>query len=91
MPKTSLLTVAVGAEGCVEIQNYDGTYPDWVRDATPEEAKAWHDVQKKLKRPIGLIDQTGRSYYLLTVLDNAPKRAKHKAANYVRVKYLLND
>jgi hypothetical protein len=85
------LTIAVGAEGCVEIQNLDGTYPDWLRPATGEEAHAWYELQKKQKYPVSLIDQTGRPYYLVTLLNNAPKRAKYKAAHYFRVKRLLDD
>ena len=82
------ITIAVGAEGCTDIQNPDGTYPNWVREATDEEAIWWASSHKT---PIRLIDDDNRPYFLLTVLENAPEEAKKRASGYHRVKYLLDN
>jgi hypothetical protein len=67
-------TLLVGAEGCAETQGCD-----WIREATPEAAEAYKVV------PEYTVDGTGRPYFLMTVLDNAPPEVLAHVKKFRRV------
>ena len=78
--------VLLAAEGMAEL---DGV--DWLRDASEEERTAFrqhHHLSEDEYRGI-IIDRTGRPYWLVTLLENAPEIAKRKAATYARVRSLI--
>ena len=78
--------VLLAAEGMAEVEG-----AEWLRDATDEERLAFsqrHDLSDDQFRRL-IIDHTGRPYWLVTLLQNAPEIAKQKAATYARVRSLI--
>lgn len=79
--------VLVAAEGMAELEGLD-----WVRDATEEEVRAYqkrHQLTEEEYRRV-IMDRTGRPYWPVTLLDNAPEIAVEKAGTYARVRSLVN-
>lgn len=78
--------VLVAAEGMAELEGLD-----WVRDAAEDEVRAYQErhqlTQEEYRRVI--VDRTGRPYWPVTLLDNAPEIAVEKAATYARVRSLI--
>jgi hypothetical protein len=77
-----VFTVLVGAEGAAEVES-----EGWVRPATDEEkqafiAQAFASDDERYRA--AAVDRTGRPYFLLTVLSNAPKKALEKAHGFAR-------
>jgi hypothetical protein len=71
--------VLLAAEGMAEL---DGV--EWVRDATEEEIRAYrerHQLTHEEYRRV-IVDQTGRPYWPVTLLDSAPEIAVERAATY---------
>jgi hypothetical protein len=82
MTNDPVATLLVGAEGTAETDSQP-----WIRPATDEEERAF--VAQACKGDDGLyrdslIDGTGRPYFLLTVLDNAPEPVQAKAKRCAR-------
>lgn len=82
MTSHPISTLLVGAEGVAEI---DGL--SWVREATDDEREVL--VKRVFKGNRGkyraaLVDSTGRPYFLLTVLADAPAEVQAKAQRCVR-------
>jgi hypothetical protein len=80
--QSTIATLLVGAEGAAEI-----AVESWQRGATEEERLAFVAEKcsgdEQLFRN-SLVDETGRPYWLLTVLDNAPAEVQTKAKRYAR-------
>lgn len=78
--------VLLAAEGMAELEGLD-----WVRDAAEDEVRAYQErhqlTQEEYRRVI--VDRTGRPYWPVTLLDNAPEIAVEKAATYARVRSLI--
>jgi hypothetical protein len=77
-----IATLLVGAEGTAETEG-----EPWIRPATAEEQRAF--IEQACKGDEGLyrdslVDGTGRPYFLLTVLDNAPESVQAKAKRCAR-------
>ena len=86
------LFVLVGAEGMAD--QLQGV--DWAREATKDEHAAFCEGLKLLcKAQLGVTpqdyftDNTGRPYWLVAVLDNAPAIARERAERFRRVVCLL--
>ncbi len=82
MPQHSIATLLVGAEGAAEI---DGL--PWVREATDDERQAF--IERVLdgdeeRYRNSTVDRTGRPYFLLTILADAPADIQAKAQRCVR-------
>lgn len=77
-----IATLLVGAEGMAEI-----AHESWHRPATEEERLAFIAQKcqgdEQLFRD-SLVDGTGRPYWLLTILGNAPAEVQVKAEHYAR-------
>lgn len=78
MSKEPNILIAVGAEGICEIME---DKPDWVREATIEEAKFFIDKYPLVK----MIDETNRPYYVMAVTQYAPPPVIEKCKKYLRV------
>lgn len=82
MTQQPISTLLVGAEGAAEI---DGL--SWVRDATDEERQAF--IERVLdgdeeRYRNSIVDGTGRPYFLMTVMADAPADIQAKANRCVR-------
>ena len=84
--------LAVGAEGMSEIQGQD-----WWRESSKSERAAFEQAcRQSIRRKCGdrdaekfklstlLVDGTGRPYWIVSVLANAPEVAQEKARTYSR-------
>ena len=77
-----LATLLVGAEGVAEIAD-----EPWQRRATDEERLAFVADKCRGDEQLyenSLIDNNGRPYWLLTILDNAPSYVQEKARQFAR-------
>lgn len=77
-----IATLLVGAEGVAEIVD-----EPWQRQATEEERRAFVASQCKGDEQLyrkSLMDATGRPYWLLTILENAPDYVQEKAKRVAR-------
>jgi hypothetical protein len=79
------IIVAVGAEGISELKEGDGSYPPWVREATPDEVQMWCNIAK-----IPLLDADNRPYFIVAVNSRAPAQVWYKASRHYRVKRLID-
>jgi len=80
------MVVLLAAEGMAEL---DGE--SWIRDATEAEREAFrvrHKLTRDELREL-MVDKTGRPYWMVTLSDDAPDRAKRKAEEFVRVRSLV--
>lgn len=82
MPQQPISTLLVGAEGVAEI---DGL--PWVREATNQERQAF--IEQVLDGDVeryrnSTVDRTGRPYFLVTILADAPSDIQEKAKRCVR-------
>jgi hypothetical protein len=78
--------VLVAAEGMAELEGLD-----WVRDATEEEVRAYqerHQLTEEEYRRV-ILDRTGRPYWPVAILDNAPEVAVERAVICARVRSLI--
>lgn len=82
MPQQPIATLLVGAEGAAELEGQS-----WVRDATDDERQAF--IERVLdgdeeRYRNSTVDRTGRPYFLLTILADAPSDIQAKAKQCVR-------
>lgn len=82
MTQQPISTLLIGAEGTAEI---DGL--PWVREATDKERQAF--IERVLdgdeeRYRNSTVDRTGRPYFLLTILADAPIEIQAKAKRCVR-------
>jgi len=82
MPQKPISTLLVGAEGAAEIEGQS-----WVREATEQERQEF--IERVLngdeeRYRNSTVDGTGRPYFLLTILADAPADIQAKAQRCVR-------
>jgi len=88
-----MYTCFLGAEGCSEAEGLD-----WVRPATEEEVDALLNSrlgkeegsrEKKALHDALSLDRTGRPYWPMTFLEEAPEEAKTRAQTFSRMVHLF--
>jgi hypothetical protein len=77
-----IATLLVGAEGAALLDD-----KEWARPANDDEKHVFIQRACKSDGQIfrnSLVDQDGRPYFLMTVLENAPEEVQVKARSYCR-------